>query len=63
MGFRYRLTIERGRGRFFIIERTVFALLIEWGFTYTELMAMDLPEVAAWCDTIITIQRQRAEQR
>jgi hypothetical protein len=61
VGFRYRLAIERGRGRFFIIERTVFALLVEWGFQYSELLEMSLPEIAAWYDTIVKIAEARRE--
>jgi len=61
MGFRYRLIIERGRGRFFIIERTVFALLVEWGFQYSDLLEMSLPEIAAWYETVVKIAEARRE--
>jgi len=61
VGFRHRLAVERGCGRFFIIERTVFALLVEWGFQYSELLEMPLPEIAAWYGTLVKIAEARRE--
>jgi hypothetical protein len=57
----YRPAVAGDCGRFFVIDRAVFALLIEWGFNYTDLMTMELREIVGWHETIASIQRRRAD--
>jgi hypothetical protein len=49
-------------GDFLVIDRAVFALLIEWGFSYAELMEIELREVVGWHKTIASLERRRADK-